>query len=132
MDHQQYQEIKEVVEQGKIPEWAVTERQQKKFKALSDRYQVIQNKLYITLKEGRTPIPVIREGETTKYLYLFHNDPTAGHLGTQKTFEKIKRVCYWSEMYNEVKQYVESCYQCQIQAAQRKNNPTYSIEPVGP
>jgi hypothetical protein len=132
MDQEQYQEIVKFLENQEMPEWTCTDAQKKRFKALSKMYLLERNKLHIILKPGQTPIPVIRKGEAEKYLYLFHNDPTAGHFGTQKMFDKMKRTCYWPGMYNEIKKYVESCHKCQTQAPHRKNNPTFRIEPIGP
>ena len=75
---------------------------------------------------------VLRTGETQLILYLSHNDPLAGYFGINKTYQKIRRRYFWPKMYEEIKQYIESCHQCQIQELTRKNNPIFSIEPTGP
>ena len=38
-------------------------------------------------------------------LYMFHNDPTAGHFSTEKMFDKIKSQYYWPQMYDDIKLY---------------------------
>lgn len=41
-----------------------------------------------------------------------HDDPLGGHLGYQKTLEKIKRKFNWKNLTNDVRQYVQGCVIC--------------------
>ena len=49
----------------------------------------------------------------TKILHECHDSPTAGHLGTDKTIDLVKRKFYWRGMYRDIRKYVETCLSCQ-------------------
>ena len=42
-----------------------------------------------------------------------HDDPTAGHMGREKTFARIARSYYWPRFYTDTADYVRSCGTCQ-------------------
>ena len=46
---------------------------------------------------------MIQRHEMEPVLYMFHNDPTAGHFSTDKMFDKIKSRYYWPQMYDDIK-----------------------------
>ena len=65
-------------------------------------------------------------------LYLFYDDLISKYLGYKIMFNKIKQRYFWPRMYNEIKAYVKSYYQCQLKGLQKKNNllnPIILIEP---
>jgi hypothetical protein len=49
----------------------------------------------------------------TKILQECHDSTLAGHLGTDKTIEQVKRRFYWPNMDKEIESYVTSCDACQ-------------------
>ncbi|CAB0045367.1 unnamed protein product [Trichogramma brassicae] len=51
-----------------------------------------------------------------------HDITSAGHLGIEKTFDRVKREYYWRGMYHDVHEYVRSCGTCQ----------RYKIDQTGP
>lgn len=53
-------------------------------------------------------------------MHLYHDEPTAGHLGIAKTIARIAERHYWSGMFKEIAAYVRNCQNCQAhKAAQR-------------
>lgn len=47
-------------------------------------------------------------------LYAYHDDMfSGGHLGFQKTYEKLKSRVYWKNMQEIVRKYIQSCADCQ-------------------
>lgn len=52
-------------------------------------------------------------------LQTLHDDPTSGHLGFFKTYERIRPKFFWPSLYKSVHKYVSSCRMCQ----QRKPAP---------
>ncbi len=62
-------------------------------------------------------------------LYTFHNDLTTGHIFTKKMLEKLRPWYFWPNMTKNVKQYVQSCYQCQMKQPIQKINELYPIPP---
>jgi len=45
-------------------------------------------------------------------LKSFHDTPTNGHQGFEKTLEKLKRFYWWPNMRNDVDNYIRSCDTC--------------------
>ena len=48
----------------------------------------------------------------TTILDYYHDYELAGHLGFEKTYLKIRDRYYWNNMYNDIKNYVNSCDVC--------------------
>ena len=49
-----------------------------------------------------------------KVIQLFHDTMSGGHLGREKTMEKIKLRAYWYGMSTDVRLYVATCRQCTV------------------
>lgn len=62
------------------------------------------------VEEPRLVIPV---HQRLHILKKFHDDPTAGHYGTDHTCHKIARKYFWPGMYTQVREYVKACPKCQ-------------------
>ena len=90
------------------------------------KYQVVEGILYRKAKWPKLT-KVVKQGETAPIIYLYHNDPLAGHLGTTKTLQKLKTQYFWPQMNEEIKLYVQSCHQCQVHARVTKRNELYPI-----
>ena len=67
-----------------------------------------------------TPVPtdvihqiVIPRSLRTSILKACHDENFSGHLGFNKTYDKIKRRFWWPNLYTEVRQYVLGCVPCQ-------------------
>jgi len=58
-------------------------------------------------------VPVIPASLTKEILFMFHDVPTAGHLGVTKTLNKIKERCFWKGMNKDIRDYIKSCQVCQ-------------------
>ncbi|GFW45804.1 retrovirus-related Pol polyprotein from transposon opus [Trichonephila clavipes] len=81
-----------------------------------------------------------------KILQMAHEIPLAGHLGEQKTKQRIKYSFFWPSLKRDVKTYCEACKPCQlrrtltyrdripIQPIVRPNNPfeVWSMDCIGP
>ncbi|CAF4707033.1 unnamed protein product, partial [Didymodactylos carnosus] len=63
---------------------------------------------------GHTPLklPFIPQSMIAQLLQAYHDSPTSGHLGVNKTWHKIRDRYYWPGMYNQIKQYILSCSKC--------------------
>lgn len=42
-----------------------------------------------------------------------HDEPTAGHCGVYKTFERVKSKFYWPKMKADIRKYIRGCTVCQ-------------------
>ena len=54
------------------------------------------------------------EEEKRKILHKFHQFLTGGHLGMNRTFERIKLYTSWPGMKQEIENYVRHCETCQM------------------
>lgn len=58
-------------------------------------------------------VPVIGESLRKRILNQFHDVPTAGHHGVEKTYGRMKTEVYWPFMYRDVLKYCKQCSVCQ-------------------
>jgi transposase InsO family protein len=75
-------------------------------------------------------IPLVLQKEI---LRSFHDHPTAGHFGRDKTWYRIKNRCFWSNIRQEMNHYVQSCTMCAHFNIRRHKPPGQMqlIEPPG-
>ncbi|KAG6623917.1 reverse transcriptase [Phytophthora cinnamomi] len=48
-----------------------------------------------------------------RIMYEYHDAPTAGHLGREKTYVLLTRDFYWHHQYKWVRKYIRACEVCQ-------------------
>ncbi|CAG9134097.1 unnamed protein product [Plutella xylostella] len=56
---------------------------------------------------------VVPEHEWSNILCAYHDDPLAGHYGSEKTYQRICRRYYWKGMRKYIESYVKNCLPCQ-------------------
>ncbi|CAF1084229.1 unnamed protein product [Didymodactylos carnosus] len=64
-------------------------------------------------------------------LQAYHDSPTSGHLGVNKTWLKIRDRYFWPGMYTKIKEYVLSCTKCR-QFKIGRTKPAGKLEPTEP
>ncbi|KAF1314684.1 reverse transcriptase, partial [Globisporangium splendens] len=79
------------------------------------RFRVYNGLLYYAVEQGDTARVVVPndEGLRHRLLYEYHDSPSGGHLGREKTFLSLSRDYYWPHMYKWVRKYVRTCEVCQ-------------------
>src|ERR1043165_5393481 len=131
MEHQLYQNVRQYLQDEITPPQVIDQQALKRWKNLCKHYRLIDQVLYRETKWS--PLTkVIKEGETASLIFLYHNDPLAGHLGTTKVVQKMRTQYYWPRMYEEIKEYVQSCHQCQVHAKTGKQNELFPIPTSAP
>ena len=65
---------------------------------------------------------LVPESLKEEILKFYHDVPTAGHLGIDKTLEKIKQHFYWPSMKDYVTKYCNSCDSCAARKPTRSTN----------
>ena len=58
-------------------------------------------------------VPVLPADLRYAVLSKCHDAPGAGHLGSEKTLERLRMQAYWVGMARDVEQYCQECYTCQ-------------------
>ncbi|CAB0031385.1 unnamed protein product [Trichogramma brassicae] len=86
-------------------------------------YRIHDNSLYIN-RPSQTTDPlnpdvnnwklVIPQSLREKVLFEAHDTPHAGHLGREKTFERVAISYYWPKMRTDTYKYVRKCLKCQL------------------
>ncbi|CAF1243658.1 unnamed protein product [Adineta steineri] len=76
-------------------------------------------------------VPYIPTSMVDSLLHAYHNSPTAGHLGINKTWNKIRDRYFWPGMYHKIKAYVLSCSKCR-QFKIDRTKPTGKLQPIEP
>jgi hypothetical protein len=66
---------------------------------------------FILMEQNRLVVP---EAFIPRVLQAFHGSIYSGHLGAEKTRQKISRSFYWKSLPQDVSSYVKSCLSCQI------------------
>ena len=61
-------------------------------------------------------------------LEMAHEIPLAGHLGTEKTRQRILRRFYWPTLFRDIEQFCQSCVNCQKSGNRR--NPKAPLIPL--
>ena len=59
-----------------------------------------------------------------------HDHPLGAHRGAGTMAQKIRERYYWETVYQDCKEYVKTCRECQFQGGAKKNNELHPI-PVG-
>ena len=53
----------------------------------------------------------------SQLLHEAHDVPVSGHVGITRTIDLLTRLYYWPKLYDDVKEYVTTCLQCQSNKA---------------
>ena len=63
-----------------------------------------------------------------------HKDPTAGHLGHLKTYEKVRHRYYWHGMFKDIEHWCRTCIDCAMRKRPRHHHraPLLPIPVEGP
>jgi len=127
MDTERYNLLQTFLQNQILPD-TLTSQQQKQIKQQSKHFQLKNNFLYkIDKRNDKNLLRVIRRYEMEPVLYMFHNDPTAGHFSVDKMFEKIRDRYYWPQMYENIREYVKTCDACQRRGKSRRNELLHPI-----
>src|ERR1043165_479849 len=129
MDEQLYDNLKQYLTTLTFPDH-VDRIQQIKVQRLSAQY-VVKNDLLFKSIKGELKRVILRE-QVESILYHLHQDLSAAHLGIDAVFEKARERYYWPQMYDDVRNYVNSCDTCQRRGAQERKEPLIPIKIEGP
>ena len=85
------------------------------YRSSTDRYTVHNGLLKYTAVAGDTPrVVVLDHGDLRLHImYEYHDLPTGGHRGREKTYLTVSRDSYWPRQYQFVRKYVRACEVCQ-------------------
>ncbi|KAJ3648391.1 hypothetical protein Zmor_020198 [Zophobas morio] len=78
-------------------------------------YLLNQGVLYRYSQDGESEEAqlVVPKHERPRVLAEYHDSPTAGHYGVERTYYRIKRRYYWTGMRRYITDYLKGCIDCQ-------------------
>lgn len=129
MDNQLYQNLVLYLSNQQLSE-ELSELQKQQIQKSSKHYRLHYNLLYKVQPKTKQKIRVIRKTELSPVLYMLHYDPTAAHASIDAMMEKLKTRYYWPQMFEDIKNYVQSCDSCQRRKKNKRQEPLHPI-PVG-
>ncbi|KAL7304725.1 hypothetical protein TKK_0002964 [Trichogramma kaykai] len=90
---------------ARYPQWRVDEGKLYRFKRNSLLDPVVG-------REGDWKL-VVPEEWKERILRDSHNEPATGHLGVEKTYDRVAQEYFWRGCYHDVEEYVRRCDLCQ-------------------
>ena len=73
---------------------------------------------------------VIPKAYRLEILSMAHETPLDGHLGVNKTYQKILNHFYWSSLKTDVAEFFRSCNICQIVGKPNQSIPKAPLQPM--
>jgi transposase InsO family protein len=95
-----------------------------------DQLAIRSGILNMKLKNGKY-VPIIPIALRDEILHSFHDHPTAGHFGRDKTWNRLKHRCSWPNIRQDVIHYIRSCRAC-TQNNVRRQKPPGAMELIEP
>ncbi|GET04437.1 putative integrase core domain protein [Rhizophagus clarus] len=92
-------------------------------------FVVIDEQLYKKNKSNPNwPLKVVKQDKIDDGLHHMHSDPLAGHFSLDETYRKIKIRYYWPQMFEDVRNYIKTCDECQRRGKNRRAEPLHPIK----
>lgn len=85
------------------------------YQASLSRYSLVDGLLYYRTGADDDLRIVVPDDEALRQriVYEYHDAPTGGHFGREKTYVSLSRDFYWNHQYRWVRKYIRSCEICQ-------------------
>lgn len=121
MDSLEYALLYSYLHDDELPEG----RDPEQYKDYASKFK-LENSMILTNDSERK---VVQTHEIEWICSMFHDDPTSAHCDFNTTYGKINQRYFWSTMYRDVKNFVQSCDTCQRQGKPRKQTKIHPITP---
>jgi hypothetical protein len=134
MDSQEYQNLIRYLTYQTYPH-TFTKTDQIRLQSKSKHYEVKNDLLYKKDRRRKTRgqlLQVIQKHEVEPILFMLHNHPMGGHLGTDIVFNKVRDLYYWPQLYKDIKDYIKACDVCQRRGRKQNLEPLQPIPVGGP
>ncbi len=96
---------------------------------ITDRLYYFNERKAINKTTIALPRLVVPVHYRTTVIQHYHSTPFAGHLGINRTWEKLARRYYWNTMYQDIDRFIRACVQCQSRNNIRKKSKTVGTVP---
>ena len=125
-------------ESQRIAKWLTTLRkpqgmsrkEYRAFKTKATKYSVRDRKLWRNAVKGQPPrLSIDSEERRAELLHSLHDE--MGHRGRESTYARLNARYYWDGSYNDVRDYVQSCSECQKASKTRVEEALYATKASG-
>ena len=86
-------------------------------------YLIVDKLLYYISNTDYDPCLRLYVPKHLKRLVIGQYHDRNGHMGVQKTFDSIRRKCFWPNLFKDLNEYVRSCVICQTRSLQKVRQP---------
>src|SRR6266508_2364766 len=129
MEESKYSAIVQYVTNQTYPRWIKTKGEQSRWKTEASKF-IVENGLLRHREKKVDFTLVIQKHQVKAIMYMTHDHPLGAHRGAGTMAQKIRERYYWEIVYQDCKEYVKTCRECQFQGSAKKNNELHPI-PVG-
>src|SRR6266542_4203057 len=130
MDSIQYNELTRFLRDHKLPFEKQNGKQKKKFLAMARHFEWENDELQ--RKTGKRKVKVLQNFQIIPLLQVLHDSSTAGHAGVNKIFQMVQQCYYWPQMFEDIRNYIKTCDDCQRRGELQKNNIIHPIPAKAP
>lgn len=128
MDRQLYDNLMHYLTELTYPD-GLTQQRKTHLRKTSTQYIVKNNFLFRKDKTGIKRV-ILRE-QVESILYNLHQDMSGAHLGIDAVFEKVRERYYWPQMFEDVRNYINTCDSCQRRGSAERREPLTPIKVQG-
>src|SRR6266540_2350586 len=130
MDPAQYNELTRFLRDLKLPFKKQNGKQKKKFLTMVQHFVWENDELQ--RKTGKRKVKVLQNFQVIPLLQVLHDSPTASHARVNKIFQVVQQCYYWSQMFEDIRNYMKTCDDCQRRGGLQKNNIIHLIPTKAP
>ncbi len=76
---------------------------------------------------GKRKLKVLQNFQVIPLLQVLYDSLTAGHARVNKIFQVVQQRYYWPQMFEDIRNYVKTCDDCQRRGELQKNNIIHPI-----
>lgn len=116
MDYAHYLALYYFITEGSYPRDMNDNKLKRRIRNKAIRYLPYRGKLFIKNKDGSFGQEVLHSGNVMDVIEKVHKE---GHLGINNTWRRMRLQYEGYQLYDRVREYVESCEQCQLRARRR-------------
>lgn len=109
-------ELRDALKDTGISKLAIDSKEIESWMHSIQRFKTIFSRVF---KNTDISLNIISKRETIKddnkrmeIIKTFHDNPSSGHPGVNRTCEKISRFYVWNSMKKQVKEYIKKCVLC--------------------
>ena len=125
IDSVQYNELTRFLRDHKLLFKKQNGKHKKKFLAIVRHFVWEDDELQ--RKTGKRRVKVIQNFQVIPLLQVLHDSLIAGHAGVNKMFQVVQQRYYWPQIFEDIRNYVKTCDDCQRREGLKKNNIIHPI-----